>query len=138
MLALAENIALSVVYVKTGELGHLIGTPMHYNHICIFLAAVGIFSFFLQLKVKEGLFSNLICKIAPYTLGVYLLHEHAYIKYLWPKWMGAGEIDSVGNLLLSAIGAILIVFMVGIIVDYMRSVLFGVIGKAFGKITGKE
>jgi len=138
MVALAENIVISIVYVKTGELGHLIGTPMHYNHIWMLLASVGIFSFFLHLKVKEGIFSKVICKIAPYTLGVYLLHEHVYIKYLWPKWLGAGEIDSIGSLLISAIGAIFIVFAVGIVVDYLRSLLFSAIGKVFGNIIGKK
>lgn len=138
MLALTENIVLSVIYAKTGELGHLIGTPMHYNHIWVLLAALGFFHLFLHVKMKEGWFSKIICKIAPYTLGVYLLHEHVYIKYLWPKWLGAGKATSVGGVLLSAIGAVLIVFFVGIIVDYLRSVFFDVVGKVFGKIGRKK
>lgn len=133
MLALAENIVLSVIYAKTGELGHLIGTPMHYNHIWILLAAVGFFHLFLHLEMKEGMFAKIVCKIAPYTLGVYLLHEHVYIKYLWPKWLGAGRATSIAGVLVSAIGAVLIVFIVGIVVDYLRSVLFDIMGEAFGK-----
>lgn len=124
VLLMIENILLSVVYEKTGELGHLIGTPYHYNHLFTFLAAVGLFAFFLKVRIKDGVISNLICKIAPYTLGVYLLHEQVYVRYLWPKWLGAGESQNVGMFLLTAFGAVLVVFIVGIVVDYLRSLLF--------------
>lgn len=137
ILAFAENIALSVVFAKTGELGHLIGTPYHYNHIFTFLAAVGLFCFFLKVNIKEGMVSNVICKIAPYTLGVYLLHEQVYIRYLWPKWLGAGKATGVVSFLLSTFVAILTVFVVGIIVDYLRSLLFKAAGKLFHKTDRK-
>ena len=119
-----ENIALSMVYEKTGELGHLIGSPYHYNHLFCFFASLGLFMFFLKINIKEGLFSTFVCKIAPYTLGVYLLHEQIYIRYLWPKWLWAGESQNVGMFLLKTFGAVLIVFAVGILVDYIRSLVF--------------
>lgn len=123
-LAFVENMALSVVYEKTGELAHLFRTPYHYNHIWVLLASVGLFSFFLKVKIQDGGFSKVICAIAPYTLGVYLLHEHIYVKYLWPKWLGAGSVENPVMLVLMALLAVVIVFVVGIFVDYIRSLLF--------------
>lgn len=125
-LLMVENLALSVVYEKSGELGHLIGTPYHYNHIFNFLASLGFFMLFMKVKIKEGIISNIICKIAPYTLGVYLLHEHIYVRFLWPKWFLAGESQNVGMFLLKAFGTVLIVFTMGIVVDYLRSLVFKV------------
>lgn len=124
VLLMLENLALSLVYEKTGELEHLIGTPYHYNHVFNLLAAVGIFMFFLNIRIKDGIFSDVICKIAPYTLGVYLLHEHIYIRYLWPQWLDVKTTQNVGMFLVEAIGKVLIVFVVGILVDYLRSLLF--------------
>ena len=80
--------------------------------------------FFLKINIKEGLFATLVCKIAPYTLGVYLLHEQIYIRYLWPKWFWAGESQNTGMFLLTSFGAVFIVFAIGIIVDYFRSLVF--------------
>ena len=80
--------------------------------------------FFLKINIKEGLFADLVCKIAPYTLGVYLLHEHIYVRNLWPKWFGAGECENVGIFLLKAVGTVVIVFIIGIVVDYLRSLVF--------------
>ena len=125
-LMMVEDFALSIVYGKTGEMGHLVGTPYHYNHIFNLLASVGLFMFFLQIKLKDGRFSNFVCRIAPYTLGVYLLHEHIYVRYLWPRWFGAGASWNVGIFLGGAIGTVLIVFSIGILVDYLRSIVFKV------------
>ena len=138
-LVFLENLALSYVYEKTGELGHLIGSPYHYNHIFTLMAAIGIFCFFLSISFKEGKISRVICKIAPYTLGVYLLHEQIYVRYLWPQWLGAGKADNVAGLLVSAFFAVLIVFVVGILVDYVRSLLFQVGSRLiYGKKAGSS
>ena len=80
--------------------------------------------FFLQVKIKDGWFSKLICKISPYTLGVYLLHEHVYIRYLWPKWFGCEKVQGTVSLIISAFTAVVVVFVVGIFVDFIRSFLF--------------
>lgn len=124
VLMMGENMVFSLVYEKLGEMGHLVTTPYHYNHIFNLLASLGFFMFFLNVKIKDGLFANLVCKIAPYTLGVYLWHEHIYVRYLWPEWFGAGESQNVGIFLLKAFGTVLCVFVIGIVVDYLRGLVF--------------
>ena len=124
VLMIIENMLLYVVYEKTGELGHLFGSPYHYNHIFVFLASLGLFALFKNMKIKDGIFSKVVCKIAPYTLGVYLLHEQKYVRYLWPKWFGAQSVDGPMMLIITTLFAVLTVFVVGILVDYLRSLLF--------------
>lgn len=138
-MAFAESMALFIVYSKTGELAHLFGTTHHYNHFWVFMASLGLFSFFLKVKVKEGFWAKMVCAIAPYTLGVYLLHEHMYIKYLWPKWLLAGKAENPVQLVLFVFMAVCVVFIAGIAVDYLRSLLFKLGSKCFyGKKTGNS
>ena len=68
-------------------------------------------------------------KVAPYTFGVYLLHEQVEIRYLWPMWFGAGEIDGIGRLILGSVGAVLCVFIAGVLVDAARALIFSGISK---------
>lgn len=124
LMIFAESFVLGVIYEKTGKLGMIIDTSYDYNHIFTLLASVGLFMFFLNLKIPEGKLSSLICKISPYTLGVYLLHEQTYLRYQWVKWLKAGSADNVISFLLMAAGSVLLVFVVGILVDYLRSLLF--------------
>ena len=119
-----EVMALHVIYCKTGKLGLLLTVSTEYNHIFPVLASVGLFAFFLKVKVPDRM-GKFICRIAPYTLGVYLLHENSGVRYLWPKWLGAERIASVGGLLLGTCIAVAVVFTAGIIVDYLRNVLMG-------------
>ena len=75
--------------------------------------------------------SKLICRVAPYTLGVYLLHEQIDMRNLWPGWLGA---SSEGNVLLfagRALFAVLTVFVVGILVDMLRMTVFQLVTKRF-------
>ncbi len=130
-LAFAENMALALVFEKTGRLKHLIGMSYEYNHIFGFLSSLGFFGLFLyHVKIKEGFVSRLLCKIGPCTLGVYLLHEHVFIKYLWPKWLGLGKVTEPVAFLFSILGACAVVFVIGILVDWLRSLLFETVIKA--------
>ena len=138
-MAFAENMALFVVYTKTGELAHLFKSPFHYNHIWVLMASLGLFAFFLKVNIKEGIFAKAVCAISPYTLGVYLLHEHMYIKYLWPKWLLAGSAENPVQFVLLAFMAVGVVFLAGICVDYLRSLLFKLGSKCiYGKKTGNS
>lgn len=118
------------IYLKTGSLGYFISSPHHYNHVLNLFAAVGLFYAFCQMKLSgEGFLGKLICKVAPHTLGVYLLHEQIDIRFLWPTWLGATLEESLGFLVLRALMAVAVVFVAGILVDMVRGALFGVVKK---------
>ena len=109
---------------RLGKFAYFADSTFDYNHILCLLGAIGLFMGFLHWNMPEGRLAAIARKIAPYTFGVYLLHENREIRYLWPQWLG---IDRYGNGYWSVfhwLGSILIVFSVGILMDYLRSLLF--------------
>lgn len=135
---LAVTFLVRAIYLKIGSLDHFIGSAFHYNHVFTLLAAVGLFYAFLNMDISaEKKVSHVICKVAPYSLGVYLLHEHLEIRYLWPEWLGA---DAGGNVVLfiaRCIVAVLIVYLIGTVVDMVRKYLFTILEKMFNKVVEK-
>ncbi len=71
---ITETRASGSVYVKYPR----------YNDLCIFVAIV----FFIIVKdwrIQESRFSRFLLNLAPYVLGVYLIHENIYVREnLWP------------------------------------------------------
>lgn len=107
---------------------HLISLATNYNYILVLAGALGLFGFFKDVKLKDGFIKRLIIDIAPYTFGVYLLHEHVALRYRWPKWLHVSE--SMGAMrIVHMIGTILLIFCIGVLVDMIRSVLFSLIKK---------
>jgi surface polysaccharide O-acyltransferase-like enzyme len=119
---LAELFALRTVYLRTGSLGLIMKISLEYNHVFVLLAAVGLFGWFLQGR-GEGIFGKMAGKLGPYVLGVYLLHENIGLRYGWQSWFGAGRIQTVWQLLLGTIMAVLCMFITGVIIEYIRSIL---------------
>ncbi len=131
-------------YLVTGQFENFMESPFGYNHILTISAAVALFYTFRnwdfgspensnsskeqsdsQKKAKlPQLLSDIVCKIAPCSFGVYLLHEHVNVRYEWPFWLGAGHCDGTLSLLGHWLAAICIVLVIGLIVDYIRSMLF--------------
>lgn len=121
---------IRLVYLKTGSLDHFIGAAFHYNHILNLLAAVGLFYGFLNMKIsKESMFFKIVCNIAPYSLGVYLLHEQIALRNLWPFWLGASREGNILLFVVRCILAVLIVYGLGTLVDFGRNRLFRFISK---------
>ncbi|MBD5528340.1 MAG: acyltransferase family protein [Lachnospiraceae bacterium] len=124
------TLGVRLFYLKTGRLGHFIHAPYDYNHILNLFAAISLFYTFSQWKLSgEKFIGKVILRVAPYTLGVYLLHEHVELRTLWPRWLGAGTQSSPWALAPRAICSVLAVFAVGILVDMARGALFSLIEK---------
>lgn len=130
VLIFAGVFVLRFVYLRTGSLGLLLSACMEYNHVLVLLASVGLFAAFLRVRVNDKI-SGVICEIAPYTLGVYLLHENLGVRYAWQKWLGAEQVSNVGMLLLFTLLAVLVVFAVGIFVECLRTMLMKGLHKVF-------
>lgn len=142
LLAFAGTMALRFFFLRTGSLGRMTGMCMEYNHILPFLAAIGLFGAFVRTEIN-GKIADAINKIAPYTLGVYLLHENLGLRYTWQSWFGADRVTNVGELLLRTFFAVLGVFVCGILVDMLRAGLMKAVhnlmcrGKGYRKLVGK-
>lgn len=117
---------LRFLYLRTGKLSSMLTISYSHNHVLAFLASVALFYFFYHLKITPGVFSCFVCRIAPYTLGVYLWHEHIAIRYEWPNWIYAvvGKPDNGVTLVLYTLLAAVLVFAIGILLDMLRSLLF--------------
>lgn len=127
------SIAIAFLSNRFGKFDYFINSPYGYNHILCLLGALGIFHAFLHWNMPEGIPARIARKIGPYTFGVYLLHEHAELKFRWPWWFGMEQYGEGSWSPLHWIGIILVIFTVGIIVDYLRSLLFKGVEAVFCK-----
>lgn len=125
-----EAMLLHLFYLKTGSLELILKIPYEYNHIFPFLASVGLFCLFLNSRI-QGKIGGVAVKIAPYTLGVYLLHENLGVRYAWQAWLGTKVISNAWQLLAWTMLAVVVVFVLGILVDLVRKNLCGGLHKAF-------
>lgn len=126
---------IRLAYLKTGQFENFIESAYGYNHLLTLSAAVALFyafrnwDFGTTKKTKKA--AGLICKIAPCSFGVYLLHEHVNLRYEWPIWLGADRCGSAISLLWHWMLAVLIVMAAGLAADAVRRFLFRKIGSLF-------
>jgi len=115
------------LYAKTGYFKYFYDVPFHYNFILVFFAAIGLLYSFIDIKIEEGLITNLIRKMAPLCLGIYLLHMNIDIRDNWYPWTENlfGSLHELGffGTVLNMIVTVLFVFFVGLIIDFIRSLI---------------
>lgn len=130
---------IRALYLVTGRFEDFMKSPTGYNHLLTIGAAVALFYVFLnwQFGKDESPLSAFVCRAAPYSLGVYLLHEQRYIRFEWPVWLGAEKCTSVGALFGHWALAVVIVMVCGLVADFLRGLLFRGAGKmlAGGRLT---
>ncbi len=126
----AGGFLMNRIYLATGHFSDRVNFTYSYNHIFVFIASVGFFCIFANMKSGEGRLSRLIVRLAPYSLGVYLLHENILLRYEWPAWLSVSMPGSLLQLILEWIVKVAIVMAVGLFVDFLRSLLF----KAGGRL----
>jgi peptidoglycan/LPS O-acetylase OafA/YrhL len=105
-------------------LGTYKDTIYTYNHILCLLGSVSLFYVFKNSTVKEGKASEYICRLAPYTFGVYLLHEHILVRYRWLEWVHADRVAGTWLFVPHMIVCVLLVYIVGTCADVLRERIF--------------
>lgn len=139
LLIYGLTMGLHIIYLRTGRLGYFIQAAYDYNHILNLFAAISLFYAFSNWKLSgEGVVGKTILRVAPYTLGVYLLHEHVELRTRWPLWLGATPQCSPPILVFRAIISVLAVFIVGILVDMVRGALFKLAKGVYRKLSNKH
>lgn len=125
------TMVIRVICLRTGIRTVASNVAFHYNHFFVLLAAVGLFYAFLKIDIRPGKIADFICRVSPYTLGVYLIHCHTCVEDEWTGWIFQifGRPDSVTGFLGVIIIAIFTVFVLGIVVDFLRQKLFVLIGR---------
>lgn len=118
---------------KTGSTYYYANMSYSYNYFLVFAGSVGLFYVFMNLHIKEGKAAYLIRKLAPYTFGIYLFHNHSLIADKWMLWLGIEKVRGTWLFIPHMIGCVLIVYLVGTIVDFARAYLFAWIGRLWEK-----
>ena len=95
-----------------------------HNHLLVLIAAVALFYAFSYIRIPQGKISDMICKISPYTLGVYLLHENLAVRTQWQFWAGIEKVRTGFELFPHMIITVMAVFIIGITVDFIRDSIF--------------
>lgn len=116
---------------RVAALEYYAGMPTTYNHVLCLAGAAGLFMVFKNIKIPEGRMADAVRRLAPYTFGVYLLHEHSLVRYEWMRWLRVDAVQGTWMFVPHMIGCVLLVYVVGTAVDFVRQCLFEWIGKAF-------
>ena len=105
--------------------------PTTYNHLFCLLGAVGLFMVFRGIRIPEGRGAALIRRVAPYTFGVYLLHEHLLVRYEWMRWLKVDAVRGSWRFVPHMLLCVLLVYAAGTTVDLVRQKLCNSSAKVF-------
>lgn len=99
----------------------LMQTKYSYARPFVLIQSVAVFEIFNQIKLKKNIFN----KITPYIFGIYLITENEYIRPIIykPLMPASGKITSY-NFLLELIGYSLLIFIICILIEYIRKQIF--------------
>lgn len=98
--------------------------PETYNHLLCLLSSIGLFMIFKNMKPWEGRTAEVIRRLAPYTFGVYLLHEHILVRYRWMQWLHVEAVWGSWKFIPHMIGCVLLVYAAGTAADFVRAWIF--------------
>lgn len=124
VLSVVLGIGLLKVDSIVGKLGGYAGNFFPYNSLFTLIGSVALFLFFLQCNFKDGFAARTIVKLGACTFSVFLIHEHFYMRYLWPKWFHVSEMAGKPYLVLHMAGTILAIFFACALIDMIRQLIF--------------
>ncbi len=126
--ALGKGLLLADTFI--GKLGGFARNFYPYNSAFIFVGSVALFLFAVKSEFKcENFFAKVILFLSQGTFGVYLLHEHHLLRYLWPTWFNSETLSGRFAFVYVGAGIIVTVFIVGVIIDSLRRLIFGIFDK---------
>lgn len=124
---------VGIVTRKFGVFSYYGDMIYSYNYLLVLISAVALFYTFFYFHIKEGNWSKRIEKIAPLTFGVYLLHEHIGIRNSWTTWFGVEKVQGSFLFIPHMLVTVVLIFTIGIVVDYGRMKLFTYVIKVIKK-----
>ena len=92
------------------------------NSMTLFLVSIEIFLFFKNTNIKNNKYIN---AIAGTTFGIYLIHDHPYLReFLWLYFFKNKFFQNSNMLIIYSIAITLSVFLVCMIIDILRKKIF--------------
>ena len=122
-----SGIVLLGIDSVVGKLGGYATNWYAYNSLPIVLGSVLLFIAFTKIKIKNVALGKVINFFAGATFGIYLIHEHRYLRYLWQQWLSVEQNAKEPWMLLHLIGCVLLVFVVCAAAEWLRKGLFGLV-----------
>ena len=99
---------------------------LNYNGLALILS-VAVFILVRQQKVPDNGFWNVLVKVAPYSFGVYLIHDHLLIRdWLWSSFSLTSYCDQLLYPIV-ILGLCLVIYIVCTIIDAIRKKLFSIL-----------
>ena len=109
-----------------GVLKSVIANWSRYDSAPVYLMTMALFITFMNVRIKEGCASRMISAIAPLTLGVYLIHNHANVSpWLWKMMNLPAKMNGIQFFGIQC-GCVVAIFSVCIVIDTIRR---GTIGR---------
>ena len=122
-LALLTMVSEMVLGIHNG-VGHLLW--FNYNGILLFLS-VAVFVFIRQQQIPETGIWSLMVKVAPYTFGVYLIHDHLLMRdWIW-KTLSMTSYANQWIYALAVMVVCVLIFAICILIDTVRKRLFAIL-----------
>ena len=91
--------------------------------IFVFGCGINLFLFFKNIKIKCN---KIINYLASFSFGVYLFHEHIYMKrLLWNNFFPLSEVLNYRNLFINGLCIAAIIYVIGCLFDLIRRIIFG-------------
>ncbi len=148
LLSFGISLAMWALARRWEGFSYCFTVPFHYNFILCLTGAVGLFCGFARVRVREGRPARAARRLGELSFGVYLLHEHIDLRESWYGWLAslispgtgnsaveASEMQALVPFLRELIFCIAILFGAGILIDWIRSLIFG---RAARALAGKE
>ena len=89
-----------------------------------FVLSVLTFVIVRQWQMGSGAFGSLLARMAPYTFGVYLIHDHLMMRqWLWTN-IDLSSLYTKWTFLLAIVGVCIAIFLACVIIDMCRQQLF--------------
>lgn len=115
---------MMIAYLKARFTPPYILSDIRYNGLPFFLSII-IFSYFKQKKIAQNAFNHFMIWAAPYTFGVYLIHDNEYIRnVIWKELVDYSFFTDSPWLVFIHLGVISFTFIICILIDYMRKRIF--------------
>ena len=110
LIYIALSTILAIVNIKTSRAYGYNMANYSYNYVIIFISSISLFLFFKEVNIK----SSFINKLSSLTLGVYLIHDHPYIRsyiYNYLNYYNYYNYYDKKSLLVSTLVVISIIFI---------------------------
>ena len=127
--------AISVIVLLTFASEIYVGTQQSISHLIWFdynglpfILSILIFILVKQAKVSDNGALNGLVRLAPYTFGVYLIHDHLFVReWLW-KTLSLASQCKEWLFPLIVLGVCLMIFLFCSLVEAIRKKVFAILG----------